>query len=242
MSDSQRLWTKGADQFHAVGDPTTPGAWRPEQSGEPLRHAVVGDSSSPYCPQCQSLVGTCEVIRYTPGLADRGPGSACASSNHVVASPPAAGNPTAASASTSRIPGCLLPRQRGESSGQQDRGADGRRAGSGGPADGGTWPVRRGTAPGRLGVANDIKPGVSNGHGHTEPSTVAEDRHAINAIARHPQSPDLAANVKPEDAASGARPWPSVKHPTVRRTVFGHQSRPLCVRGQRDTPARSATR
>lgn len=76
--------------------------------------------------------------------------------------------------------------------------------------------MRRGTAPGRLGVANDIKPGVSNGHGHTEPSTVAEDRHAINAIARHPQSPDLTANVKPEDTASGARPWPSVKQPTVR--------------------------
>jgi hypothetical protein len=159
-------------------------------------------------------------MRYTPGLADSRPGSACASSNHVVASPPAAGNPTAANASTSRIPRLPSASPRGESSGQQDRGADGRRAGSGRPADGGTWPVRRGTAPGRLGVANDIKPGVSNGRGHTEPSTLAEDRHAINAIARHPQSPDLAANVKPEDAASGARPWPSVKQPTVRTDRF----------------------
>jgi hypothetical protein len=138
-------------------------------SGDLSSQASVCGTQFAVCPQCQSLVGTCEVIRCTPGRADSRPGSACASSNHVVASPPPAGNPTAASASTSRIP------------------------------------------PAAFCLAE---------HGHTEPGMVAEDRHAINAIARHPQSPGLAANVKPEDAASGARPWPSMKQPTVRTDRF----------------------
>jgi len=46
--------------------------------------------------------------------------------------------------------------------------------------------------------------------------TVTEGRHAINTIAEAPQSPNLAAHVKPERAAAAARPWPSVKQPTVR--------------------------
>ena len=46
--------------------------------------------------------------------------------------------------------------------------------------------------------------------------TVAEGRPAINTIAEAPQSPNLAAYVKPERAAAAARPWPSVEQPTVR--------------------------
>jgi hypothetical protein len=54
------------------------------------------------------------------------------------------------------------------------------------PLTGRRGPVRRGTAPRRLSVANDIKPGASNGHGHTASGTVAKGRHAINAIAEAP--------------------------------------------------------
>ena len=42
---------------------------------------------------------------------------------------------------------------------------------------GAEWPVWRGTPPGRL-VANDIKPGVCSGQGHTAPGTVTEGRRA----------------------------------------------------------------
>ncbi len=53
------------------------------------------------------------------------------------------------------------------------------------PPTGDVAPCGAGTAPRQLSVANDIKPGVSNGHGHAATGTVAEGRHAINAIVRH---------------------------------------------------------
>ena len=68
--------------------------------------------------------------------------------------------------------------------------------------------------------ANDIKPaGVSNSHGRTEPDAPAKDRHATDAIAEAPTSPADGAD-QPEHAAAPARPWPSVKQPTVRPDRF----------------------
>jgi len=71
-----------------------------------------------------------------------------------------------------------------------------------------------------LAGANDIEPaGVSNSYGRTEPDVPAEDRHAIDAITEAPTSPAGGAD-QPEHAAAPARPWPSVKQPTVRTDRF----------------------
>jgi len=49
-------------------------------------------------------------------------------------------------------------------------------------------------------------------------------------------TPDSAAHVKPGNPASAARPWPSVKKPTVHTDrPGGTDARPLYVRGCRDT-------
>jgi hypothetical protein len=61
--------------------------------------------------------------------------------------------------------------------------------------------------------------GVSNSYGRTEPDVPAEDQHAIDAIAEAPTSPAVGAD-QPEQAAGAARPWPSVKQPTVRTDRF----------------------
>src|SRR3954447_12312689 len=54
-----------------------------------------------------------------------------------------------------------------------------------GPVTGRRGPVRRGTAARRLGAADAIGPGVSNGHGQT----AAGERHAINTTAEAPHKP-----------------------------------------------------
>jgi hypothetical protein len=74
-------------------------------------------------------------------------------------------------------------------------------------------------------VANDIKPPAFPGHGHTVRSTVAVDRHAINAIAEE-HKPDSAAHLKPGHPAGAARPWPSVEKPTVRTDRSNGAHRP----------------
>ena len=88
-------------------------------------------------------------------------------------------------------------------------------AGSGRPAEGRRNPVRGGTAPRRLREADDIKPGVSGPWAH-------DARHGSQGPAPHQRDhlsankPGLATHVKPQHAADAARPWPSVKQPTVR--------------------------
>ena len=53
---------------------------------------------------------------------------------------------------------------------------------------------------------------------------------------------DSAAHVKPEHAASPARPWPSVESRRLRRPSWRPGRRPLYVRGHRDIAPYSATR
>jgi hypothetical protein len=53
------------------------------------------------------------------------------------------------------------------------------------PMTGRRGPVRHGAAARRLGAANVIEPGVSNGHGQT----VADQRHAINTFVEAPHKP-----------------------------------------------------
>ena len=53
---------------------------------------------------------------------------------------------------------------------------------------------------------------------------------------------DSAAHVKPEHAASAARPWPSVENRRCRRPFSPPGRRPLYVRGCRNTGVYSATR
>ena len=105
---------------------------------------------------------------------------------------------------------------------------------------GAEWPVWRGTPPGRL-VANDIKPGVCSGHGHTAPGTVTEGRRASSRTRRQ-RGPSVAVRGN----ADGAHRPPQLCTPTVV-TVHtdrpcGTDARPLCVRGQRNMTVYSATR
>jgi hypothetical protein len=99
-----------------------------------------------------------------------------------------------------------------------------------------------GNARNWTGVANDIKSPAFPGRGHTVSGTAAESRQATNTIVKAPAITRLSC-VRPGHAAGAARPWPSVKQPTVRtdRPCSTH-ARPLCVRGHRNITVYSATR
>jgi hypothetical protein len=83
------------------------------------------------------------------------------------------------------------------------------------PMTGRRGPVRHGTAARRLGAANVIEPGVSNGHGQT----VADERHAINTIAEAPTNPTQ----RRTSDQNTPRRASSVQTPTVRT------DRPNCL-------------
>src|ERR1700729_1421211 len=99
--------------------------------------------------------------------------------------------------------------------------ADGRRADSRRPVSGATRvPYDAGRRQDSW-VRNDIKPGVPSGHGTQRPAWVAEGRHAVNVLAEAPATPTKLRRPRTEHAAGVARPWPSVKPPTVRTDRSG---------------------
>ena len=57
-----------------------------------------------------------------------------------------------------------------------------------------------------------------------------------------PMAPTSGDRLKPEHAASAARPWPSVESRRLHRPRDGRGRRPLYVRGRRNTTVYSATR
>ena len=75
----------------------------------------------------------------------------------------------------------------------------------------------------------DIKPGVPEADTPSSRSPRCHDPTLRRAYSR---------NMPPARPVRG-RPWNSRR---CAPTVMGHESRPLCVRGHRDTPPRSATR
>ena len=119
-------------------------------------------------------------------------------------------------------------------------GADGRRAGSGRPSDGATWP-RSGAGRRQDGRVRriDIKPGVPNTH--TAPGAITRlSTPSSRSPKRHDPTQRRASsrNMPPARPVRG-RPWNSRR---CAPTVLGHGSRPLYVRGHRDTAVHSATR
>src|ERR1035441_9047542 len=124
------------------------------------------------------------------------------------------------------------------------------------PKGGGVPPARvPGPEPPADERAGDPRPLRPPGHRHALPDL--RPSHQRTRLPRPPRPrqitgaarPDVrectldsAAHVKPEHAASPARPWPSVESRRCTPTVLAAGRRPLYVRGHRDTAVHSATR